>query len=274
MKIHPTAIIHPRAELADDVEIGPYCIIRENVQIDSGTILRASVYIDTWTEIGKNNQLHPGVIIGNAPQHQHYSGCRSYTRIGDNNILREYVTIHRSFEPEKATLIGNNNFIMAMAHIAHDCQLGNECIIANSALLAGHVIVDDGAYISGNAGIHQWVRIGKLSIISGLSRVGKDAPPFSIIEGNSYFRGINTVGLRRAGYDQQRRQFIELAYRILYRRGLGTAAALAEMEKIDSPDVRLIIDFIRTARRGFCRPKPRSSVPESISSEKENEESF
>lgn len=273
MKIHPTAIIHPGAELAEDVEIGPNCIIEEGVRIDSGTILQANVYVARWTEIGKNNQVYPGVIIGHTPQHQKYDGCRTYTKIGDNNIFREYVTIHRSFLPEQSTVIGNNNYIMVMAHIAHDCQIGNNCIIVNGAMLGGHVIVHDGAYISGNVCVHQWVRIGKLALISGLTRVSKDAPPFAIIEGNSYFRGINVIGMRRAGYTQEQRQAVQRAYRLLYFRGLSAAEAIAELEKMNIPEVNAIVDFIRNARRGFCRPKPRRISVDNLNSADEDDES-
>ncbi len=256
MKIHPTAIIDPSAELAEDIEIGPYCIINEDVRIGAGSRLVSHVYIDKWTEIGENNTIHIGAIIGYEPQHMKYSGCRSYTRIGDNNTIREYATIHRSFKEDHATIIGNDNFIMATAHIAHDCKVGNTCIIANGVLLAGHVKVDHGTYISGNVAIHQFVRVGPLAMLSGLARVSKDALPFSIIEGNSYFRGVNVVGLRRAGFGQERRQKIEQAYRILFWRHLSSKEALAEMEDLNSDDVQVIIDFIKASKRGFCRPKP------------------
>jgi UDP-N-acetylglucosamine acyltransferase len=257
MNIHPTAIIHPTAELADNVEVGPYCIINEDVRIDSGTKLMPYVYVDKWTTIGKNNEIHMGTVIGHDPQHQKYKGERTYTKIGDNNIIREHVTIHRSFVAEQSTIIGNNNYLMATAHVAHDCVIGNNCMLCNGELLAGHVVVQDGAFISGNTAIHQFVRIGTLAIIGGLARVSKDAPPFSIIEGNSYFRGINIVGLRRAGYDQKRRQAINQAYRTLFLQQLSLKEALAELDTSDSPDVRVIVDFLRESKRGFCRTKPK-----------------
>ena len=271
MKIHPTAVIDSSAELADDIEIGPFCIIKEQVRIGSGTRLLGQVFIDKWTEIGRNNEIHYGAVIGHDPQHKKYTGCRSYTKIGDNNIIREYVTIHRSFQPEQSTVIGNGNFIMATAHIAHDCKIGNDTVIVNGALLGGHVVVDDCVYISGNVAVHQFVHIGKLAIISGLTRVSKDVLPFSIIEGNSYFRGINTVGLRRAGYDQRRRQIIEQAYRILFWQHLSIKEAIAELEKIDSEDVRLIIESIRSSKRGFCRPRPGLQPTEDTGIRKEDE---
>ena len=265
MKVHPTAIVHPDAKIADDVEIGPYCIINEHVTIGPGNRLVANVYIDSWSDIGANNEIHVGAIIGYAPQHLNYKGGRGFTKIGNDNIIREYVTIHRSFLVDQSTVIGDKNFIMATAHIGHDCVVGNKCILANGSLVAGHVIVQDCVYISGNVGIHQFVRIGTLAMVGGLARVSKDVLPYSIVEGNSFFRGINIVGLRRAGYDQKRRSAIEQAYRTLFWRHLNTKDALNELDNSGSADVRQIIDFIHESKRGFCRPKPGHHIHDDIS---------
>ncbi len=255
MKIHPTAIIHPSAELAEDVEVGPYCIIEEDVKIDSGTRLLANVIVDKWTTIGKNNIIHYGAVIGHDPQHTKYDGSHTYTRVGDNNVIREYVTIHRSFLAEQATVIGDNNFLMAMSHMGHDTKVGSNCIIANGTLLGGHVVVDDRAYLSGNVAIHQYCQIGTLAMIAALTRITMDVLPFSIIEGDSFFRGINVVGLRRAGFSPERRKHIEEAFRILLWRNLTTPEAIKEMERLNSPDVALIIEKIQSSKRGFCRPR-------------------
>jgi UDP-N-acetylglucosamine acyltransferase len=254
MKIHPTAIVDPRAELHETVEIGPHVIIDEHVKIGARTIVMAHAVITGWTEIGEDNTIHYGAVIGHSPQHLSYKGAQTFIRIGNRNIIREYVTIHRAFEAGSTTVIGDENFLMALSHVAHDCKIGNQVVIANGALLGGHVSVDDMVVISGNVAIHQFVRIGKLAMLQGLSGIGKDVPPYMIHSGVNRVRGLNIVGLKRAGFDLKTREKVKLAYKILYRSGLNVNQALAKLENQRLGDeVQLIIDFVRQSKRGICR---------------------
>jgi UDP-N-acetylglucosamine acyltransferase len=254
MKQHQTAIIDPKAEIDEDVIIGPYCIIESPVRIASGTEIMAHSYVCPYSEIGRHNTIHMGVVLGHVPQHLGYKKCASYTRIGDRNVIREYVTIHRSWEEGKATEIGNGNFLMATSHVAHDCRIGNNVVMANGALLGGHVIVEDGAFLSGNTLFHQYIRIGRLAIVSGGSGSGKDIPPFCICVGRSQVSGINVVGLRRAGIRQETRTLIKNAFKILYRSGLNVSHAVDKIEQEipNCEEVRYFVKFIRESRRGIC----------------------
>ena len=254
MKQHPSAIISPEAQIDDDVTIGPFTIIEGPVRIASGTVIMSHVHISAHTEIGHGNIIHMGAVIGNTPQHLGFKDCVSYTRIGDRNIIREYVTIHRSWEAEKATIIGNENFLMALSHVAHDCQLGNHIVMANGALLGGYVTVEDNAFLSGNTVFHQFVRIGRLAIVSGLTGIGKDVPPFCIAAGRSKICGVNIVGLRRAGISQDKRNEIRNAYKTIYRSGLNVSSALGEIERGNPcEEVRHLVEFIKNSKRGICR---------------------
>ena len=253
MKQHPTAIIDPNAEIAEDVSIGPFSIIQGDVRIGSGTQILSHVCICSHTEIGQNNIIHMGVIIGHEPQHLGYKPCVSYTRIGDKNIIREYVTIHRSWQEGKATEIGNSNFLMALSHVAHDCRIGNNVVMANGALLGGHVEVENGAFLSGNTLFHQFVRVGRLAIVSGGAGTGKDVPPFCIAVGRSEVSGINIVGLRRAGIPQETRSKIKEAFKLVYRSGLNTKSAINKIESMNPcAEVRHFVEFIKNSKRGIC----------------------
>jgi UDP-N-acetylglucosamine acyltransferase len=218
----------------------------------------ANSHISGRTSIGENNQIHIGVVIGHTPQHLAYKGGDSGVRIGSGNIFREYVTIHRGYHPGQETVIGDNNFLMAMSHVAHDSVVGNHVIMANGSLLAGHTHVDDNANISGNVAVHQFVRIGRLAMIGGLSKVIKDVPPFMMVDGVSLVHGLNTVGLRRAGYDVATRKQIKEAYRVLYRSGLNVPQAVERLEAEfgDVAPVQELLGFIRKSVRGICRHAP------------------
>ncbi|MEW6620560.1 MAG: acyl-ACP--UDP-N-acetylglucosamine O-acyltransferase [bacterium] len=253
--IHPTAIIHPKAKLEDDVEIGPFSIIEENATIRQGTKIGANVIINGWTTIGKNCTIHMGCVIGHEPQIKNYEIKESYCIIGDNNIIREYVTIHRGWKEKEKTVIGNDNYLMANSHIAHNCEIGSGVIITNGALLAGHVKVEDKAVISGLVGIHQFCRIGSYAMIGGLSQVTQDVPPYILADGNPLvIHGINSVGLRRAGFSQEIRNNLKSAYKILYRSKLNTSQALKKIEQElpPSPEINYLIDFIKNSKRGIC----------------------
>jgi UDP-N-acetylglucosamine acyltransferase len=224
----------------------------------------ANSHLSGRTTIGQNNQLHIGVVIGHTPQHLAYKGGDSGVRIGNGNIFREYVTIHRGYHPGQDTVIGDNNFLMAMSHVAHDAVVGNNVILANGALLAGHTHVEDNANLSGNVAVHQFVRIGRLAMIGGLSKVIKDVPPFMMVDGVSLVHGLNTVGLRRAGYDITTRKQIKEAYRILYRSGLNVPQAVERLEAEfgDVAPVQELVTFIRKSVRGISRHAPvRGAVP-------------
>jgi len=253
MAIHQTAIIDRRAEIDPSAEIGPYVIIEGKVSIGPKTRVMAHAFITGTTEIGPECVIHPHAVLGHEPQDLSWPGGESFLRIGKGNVFREGSSVHRGSKPGLSTVIGDNNYLMGHSHVGHDCALGNEVILANGALLGGHVYVEDKAFISGNAGIHQFVRVGTISMIGGLSRVVKDVPPFLLLEGDSTIRAINVVGLRRAGFTAQQREQIKRAYKLLYHSGLNVTQALDEMEKEDlGPQVARLIAFIKDSQRGIC----------------------
>lgn len=256
MVIHPTAIIDPKAEISTDVEIGPHVVVESHVKIGRGVRILANAYLTGWTEIGDNCQIHMGAIIGHLPQDLSYRPCETYLKIGKNNVFREYVTVHRGTEEGSATIIGNDNYFMGSSHVAHNCIIGNGTIVCNLVLLGGHVIVGDRTFISGGAGVHQFCRIGELTMIGGLARVTKDVPPYMLVEGNSAVRAINTEGLRRAKFSPAIRDEIKRAYKLLYRSGLNTTQALDAIEaQLKSDEIRHMLDFIRGSKRGICSHK-------------------
>lgn len=256
--IHPTAIISPEAQLDPTVTIGPYTIIEGPVVVGPNTRIMNNVHISGKTIIGQNNEIHMGCVIGHLPQHKSYKNEDSGLVIGNGNVFREYVSIHRAYHPGENTVIGNDNFFMGFSHVAHDCRVGNSIVLANGSLLAGHTSVDDGANISGNVAVHQFVRIGALAMIGGLARVSKDVPPFMLVEGNSTVRGINSVGLRRAGYNITERNQVKQAYRTLYRSGLNVPQAMEQLRGTaeTSPPIKILTDFIQASVRGICRHAP------------------
>jgi UDP-N-acetylglucosamine acyltransferase len=254
MSIHPAAIIDPKAEIDSDVEIGPYVVIEGQVRIKRGTRVMAHAYLTGWTEIGEDNEIHPGAVLGGAPQDVAYKGQETYLRVGNNNIIREHVQIHRGTAAGSSTVIGGNNFLMANAHVGHNCQLGSNVILANGALLGGYVEVADNVFISGNCVVHQFVRIGAYALMRGLSGTSRDVPPFAIIDWQHTVRGVNVVGLKRAGFDETRIRQIREAFRILFRKERNLALAVKEVEESNkaSQDVVALLDFIKTSKRGVC----------------------
>lgn len=254
MKIHSTAVISPKANIADDVEVGPYAIVDDHVTLAGGVKVYAHAYITGSAEIGENTEVHMGAVIGHVPQDWGFKEeIQSTVRIGKNNLIREYATIHRGSKEGSATLIGDNNFIMAHSHIAHDCRIGNHVVLANGSLLAGYVEIEDGAFISGNVVVHQFVRIGRLAMIGGLSRISKDVPPFMLAKGESRIYTINIVGLRRAGYTAEQREAIRQSFKILYHSGMNLSHALAFLKRqSSSAESACIIEFIESSKRGIC----------------------
>lgn len=254
MTIHPTAIIDPHAEIDASVEIGPYVVIDGRVIVRRGTRVMAHAYLSGSTDIGENNEIHPGAVLGAPPQDKAYSGKESFLRIGANNIIREYVQVHRGTAPGSATVIGAGNFLMATCHVGHNCRVGDNVVIANGALLGGYVEVGENVFVSGNCVVHQFVRIGDFALMRGLSGTSRDVPPFAIVDWQHTVRGVNVVGLKRAGFDEKRIRSIRSAFRTLFRKGRNLALAVKEVEKSSegSPDVAALLEFIKTSKRGVC----------------------
>ncbi len=241
--IHPTAVIHPSAELDATVQVGPYAVIGEHVKVGRHTTIGAHVVIDGWTELGCENQIFPGAVLGLEPQDLKYAGAKSYVKIGDRNLIREYVTINRATGDQEVTQIGNDNLLMAYVHVGHNCLIGNEVIIANSVALSGHVTLESQARISGVLGIHQFVHIGRLAMVGGMSRITRDVPPCMLVEGSpARIRALNQVGLKRAGIEGWEQgeimRSLKKAFRFLYRSGLTLSEALEQISCL--PDHELI----------------------------------
>ncbi|GAB4537050.1 MAG: acyl-ACP--UDP-N-acetylglucosamine O-acyltransferase [Thermodesulfovibrionia bacterium] len=255
-KIHLTAQIAKDAGLSEGVEIGPYCIIGEGVKIGRNTRLLSNVVIE-HAEIGDNCTIYPFTVIGLPPQDLKYKGERTQVKIGDNNIIREYTTIHRaSVDGDGLTVIGNNNFLMAYVHIAHDCKIGNSTIMANATTLAGHVEVEDSVVIGGLVAVHQFTRIGAYAMVGGFSGVVQDIPPYTMASGNrARLYGLNTIGLKRNGFKDSTIRELKQAYRILFRSKLTLKEAIdmVRREVRQSDEVRHLIEFIEKNKRGICR---------------------
>ncbi|MEE4284954.1 MAG: acyl-ACP--UDP-N-acetylglucosamine O-acyltransferase [Mariniphaga sp.] len=252
----PLAYVHPDAKVAENVVIEPFVSIDRDVEIGEGTHIGSSVTILAGTRIGKNCKIFPGAVIGAIPQDLKFRGEYSTVEIGDNNTLREYVTVNRGTASKGKTVVGNNNLIMAYVHIAHDCKVGNAVILGNNTQLAGEVVVDDWAIISGMTGIHQFCRIGSHVMIAGGSLVRKDVPPFIKAgrEPLSYV-GINSIGLRRRNYSNEKIREIQDIYRYIYQKGLNNAQAVeiieAEMPATQERDEVLL--FVKDSKRGIIR---------------------
>ena len=255
MKIHPTAIIHPDAQISDDVKIGAFVCIEDAAQIGAGCEIQAHAVLSGDVRIGKNNRIGYGAVIGAWPQDLSFDPKRkSSVVIGDNNTIRELCTIHRATGEGNATRVGNNNFLMAGAHLAHEVQLGDHIIIANNALLGGHVRVEDRVFIGGGCVFHQFVRVGRLAICQGLSAFSKDIPPFTLAAERNTVAGLNVVGLRRAGFSATQRTEIKDAFKLLYKSGLNTAQALKNAAQREwDENARAFFDFVAAAKkRGIC----------------------
>lgn len=252
-QIHPTAIIGKGAEIGLSNVIGPHVLIEDGVKIGSHNKILAGAYISSGTEIGNYNEIHMHAVIGHAPQDTAYKGEATFTKIGNNNQIREFVTIHRGTKAGTATVIGDSNFLMAYCHVAHNCVLGNNIIMVNNASLTGCITVEDQAFLSGMTGFHQFTRIGRLAMVSALSAANKDIPPFMIAGGRpAVVLGINVVGLRRAGISAAGRGEIKQAYKLLYRSGMNVTQAVEAMKKnFSSPEVKHLISFIESSPRGI-----------------------
>jgi UDP-N-acetylglucosamine acyltransferase len=257
VNIHPTAVVHPKAELADNVEIGPYTIISEHVKVGKGTKIASHVLIEGWTTIGERNHIFSFSSIGTPPQDIGYKDEETCLIIGNDNVIRECATIHRATTKEdRKTVIGDKNFLMAYSHVAHDCKLGSNIIMANSVALGGHIVIEDHAILGGIVAVHQFVRIGAYAIIGGQSAVSQDIPPYVSAAGNrAQLYGLNLVGLKRKGFSDESINTLKKAYKMVFRSGLTLEEALkkAATEFSHSGEVNHLVEFIRSSKRGVTR---------------------
>jgi UDP-N-acetylglucosamine acyltransferase len=252
--IDPTARVGSGARLGEGVRIGPYAVIEDNVVLGPGTEVRAHAVIKRFTTLGAENVVHEGAVLGGEPQDTAYTGADSAVVIGDRNLIREGVTVHRATTPAGATVIGCDCFLMAYSHVAHDNRLGDRVILANNVTLAGHVELGERAFLSGGVGVHQFCRVGRLAMVGGHSKITQDCLPFVLTDGApARTRGLNLVGLRRSGMTAPSVRALKQAYRLLLRSSLPLETALTRMAEIGDPFVDEMIAFVRASRRGFHR---------------------
>src|SRR5262245_55723083 len=252
--IHPSAVIHPKAQIDSTISVGPYAFIDEHVTIGADCRVGPHVHFTGHTTIGAHNRFHTGCVIGDAPQDLKYNNEPTRLRIGDHNIFREHVTVHRANKLEEDTVIGSHNFFMAHSHVGHNCALGNHIILANGALLGGHVAVHDRAFISAYCLLHQSVRVGTLAFMQGHSGISQDLPPYMLAHGDNGICGLNTVGLRRAGFTSEQRLELKRLYHLLFRSGQKLSAALTVAKKeFTSEAASVLLEFIASSPRGVCR---------------------
>lgn len=260
--IAPTARVHPDAVIGPQCHIGEYCVIESDVALGMGCRLEPYVYIKRWTSLGDGNEVSAGTALGTDPLDKSFSGARSYLRIGQRNRIREHYTISRGTKPESVTEIGDDNYIMTTGHIAHNCRVGNHCVIASSALVAGYVDVEDQVFLSGGVVVHQFSKIGRLAMVGGNTRVNSDLPPYFLYSGFHVVpMGLNLVGLRRAGFAREDVQRIKVVYRLLYRSGLKLEEALGRIEgEVEGEHAAHIVRFIRSSKRGIAKERGQEIV--------------
>ena len=250
--IHPSAHVHPEAQIGPGVKIGPGAVIEAGCVIGADCEIQANAILTSHVRMGQRNRIGYGAILGAEPQDLSFKPVPSFVEIGDDNTIREYVTIHRGTKEGTVTRLGNQCFLMAGSHLAHNCQLGNGVILVNNTLLAGYVTIEDRAFLGGASLIHQFVRIGRLAITRGGTRIGKDIPPFCMAVATNTVTGLNRVGLRRAGFSAATRRQVQEAYNMLYRSGLNVSQAVERL-KDGSAEVQEMVDFIAASKRGICR---------------------
>jgi UDP-N-acetylglucosamine acyltransferase len=253
-RIHPTAVIHPEAKLAEDVRVGPFAVIDAGVTLGHGCTVGPHAYLTGLLTAGANNQFHAHCVIGDAPQHTGYAGEPTGVQIGDGNTFREFVTVHRGMPANGGvTRIGDGNMFMATSHVAHDCTVGSKCIFANGAVIGGHAAIGDGAFLSGNVCVHQFCRVGRLVMLAGGSVVNQDVPPFWLVQGPNTSRGVNVVGMRRAGLSNEAIMGVRRAYKAINLSGHAIRDSLGHVETADGhlPVVREVIEFVRASKRGI-----------------------
>jgi UDP-N-acetylglucosamine acyltransferase len=261
--IAPTARIHPDAKIGPRTRIGEFCVVEQDVEIGADCLLEPYVYVKRWTTLGDGNEISSGTVLGTDPLDKNFKGDRSYLRIGNNNKIREHYTISRGTKPDTVTTIGDGNYIMTSGHIAHNCTIGNNNVIASCALVAGYVDIEDQAFLSGGVVVHQYSKIGGLAMVAGNTRVNLDLPPFFMYADYSAApKGVNLVGLKRAGFTLEQVGRLKKAYRVLYRSGLRLDSALEKIEaELADENTLHLVQFVRASQRGICRestPRVRS----------------
>lgn len=275
--IHPTAVVDPAARLDPTVQVGPCAVIGPEVELGPGCVVGPHVVLYGRLRAGAHNRFHAGCVIGDAPQDLKYRGAPTGVRIGDHNVFREHVTVHRSNNPEEDTVIGSHNFFMAHSHVAHNCVIGNHVIVANGVLLGGHAVVEDRAFLSGNCLVHQFVRVGTLAMMQGGAAISQDLPPYTMAWGDNSLCGLNLVGLRRAGFSAAERLELKQLYRLLFLSGRPLREVLADARnRFTSAPAQTVIRFIEQSRRGICRHGTRAraaALPEEPSETTSPEES-
>lgn len=254
-QVAPTARVHPEAVIGPGAVIGEFAVIEQDVVIGAHTRLEPYVYLKRWTSLGESNEISAGTVLGTDPLDKGFTGERSYLKIGNRNKIREHYTISRGTAPESETIIGDDNYIMTSGHIAHNCRIGNRTVIASCALVAGYVEIEDQAFISGGVVIHQYSKIGRLAMIGGNTRVNSDVPPYFLYSDfNVTAKGLNLVGLRRAGFKAPDVAALKTAYKLLYKSGLKLEDALQRIESdVPTGQTRHLVEFIRCSKRGICR---------------------
>jgi len=260
--IHPKAIIQPKAKLDSTVQVGPFAVIDAGVELGANCVVGPHAYLTGETKIGSGNKFHAGCVIGDAPQDLKSKDEPTRLRIGDDNVFREHVTIHRSTRLDAETTIGSHNFFMANSHVAHNCAIGDHVILANGALLGGHAAVQDRAFISGNCLVHQFTRVGMLAMMQGGSAISRDLPPFCVSLRENEICGLNIVGLRRANFSPEQRLELRKLYRLLFRGGTNLREALAGAQKqFNHGAAKILLDFLAEAKRGVCADVGHASEP-------------
>ncbi len=274
MNIHPSAIVHPTAiigsevELGAQVRVGPYAVIEDEVSVGAGCRIEAHSVIKRFTSLGARNRVFEHAVLGGEPQDVKFKGESSSLIIGDDNLIREFCTLHRANGEGEQTRIGSRNFLMVGVHLAHNCIVGDDNILTNGVALAGHIIVEDHVFLSNNVGAHQFVRLGRYAMVGGKSKIVQDVLPFFITDGNPpSVRGVNSVGLRRAGFSSESRSALKEAYRKLFRSGLSLSEALQSLEQIPDDNVMHLVNFIRESKRGFTRARTREPLAEAEAEE-------
>lgn len=252
--VHSSAVVHPTARLADGVRVGPYAVVGESVSIGRGTVLGPHAIIEPFTTLGEQCQVFPGAVVGAVPQDKKFEGEESYTVLGDRNVVRECVTINRATGAGEETRLGDDNLLMAYVHVAHNCRIGNQTVLANGVTLAGHVTIEDMATIGGMAGLHQFIRVGKLAMLGAMTKLVQDLPPFMLAEGTPLqVFGPNVIGLKRRGLDGDERLAIKRAFKLLYRSGLSVPQAVAAIRELPACEaLDHLVRFVETTERGLA----------------------
>jgi UDP-N-acetylglucosamine acyltransferase len=253
--VAPTARVHPEAVIGPGTKVGEFCVVEQDVVIGARCLLEPYVYVKRWTTLGSDNEISAGTVLGTDPLDKTFTGERSYLWIGDRNRIREHYTISRGTQPESETRIGNDNYVMTSGHIAHNCILRDNIVVASCVLVAGYVEVESQAFISGGVVVHQFSKVGRLAMIGGNTRVNSDLPPYFLYSDfNVAAKGLNLVGLKRANFSQQEIGRLKAAYRLLYRTGLKTEEALRRIEaEVPSEHTLHLVNFVRRSKRGICR---------------------